>query len=212
MAPKPIFATIACRPSLYAVSMDASEEIKLDLPQAGFGQRVDADAALEGVFRAQYPRLIGLLARVTCDRAKAEELASEAFCKLAKRPVLFRPGNNLEGWLYRTAMNLGLDSLKIDLRRRRHEQAAAIEAAHASTKHPSPLDDLLRAEQQQRVRTVLSGLREQSARVLLLRNTGFSYRELARVLDLNPASVGKLLVRSMAEFEQRYREMYGGKP
>ncbi|HLX00443.1 MAG TPA: hypothetical protein VKR82_17525 [Candidatus Acidoferrales bacterium] len=75
--------------------MDASEDIKLDLPRVGFGGRAEAESALEDVFRAQYPRLINLLVRVTSDRAKAEELASEVFCKLAKRPVLFRPGNNL---------------------------------------------------------------------------------------------------------------------
>jgi DNA-directed RNA polymerase specialized sigma24 family protein len=46
------------------------------------------------------------------------------------------------------------------------------------------------------------------ARLLLLRNTGFSYRELAQVLEVNPASIGKLLLRSMAEFEQKYKEMY----
>jgi RNA polymerase sigma-70 factor (ECF subfamily) len=190
--------------------MDASEDIKLDLPHVGFGGRAEAESALEDVFRAQYPRLINLLIRVTSDRAKAEELASEVFCKLAKRPVLFRPGNNLEGWLYRTAMNLGLDALKIDLRRRRKEQAAATEATRSAGNGSSPLDDVLRGEQRHRVRGILAALRPEAARVLLLHHAGFSYRELARVLEMNPASVGKLLLRSRAEFEKKYREKYEG--
>ncbi len=190
--------------------MDASEDIKLDLPQVGFGGRAEAESALEDVFRAQYPRLINLLVRVTSDRAKAEELASEVFCKLAKRPVLFRPGNNLEGWLYRTAMNLGLDALKIDLRRRRKEQAAATEATRSAGNGSSPLDDVLRGEQRRRVRGILAVLRPEAARVLLLHHAGFSYRELARVLEMNPASVGKLLLRSRAEFEKKYREQFKG--
>jgi len=190
--------------------MDASEDIKLDLPRVGFGGRAEAESALEDVFRAQYPRLINLLVRVTSDRAKAEELASEVFCKLAKRPVLFRPGNNLEGWLYRTAMNLGLDALKIDLRRRRKEQAAATEATRSAANGSSPLDDVLRGEQRRRVRGILAALRPEAARVLLLHHAGFSYRELARVLEMNPASVGKLLLRSRAEFEKKYREQFKG--
>lgn len=189
--------------------MNAGEDIKLELPQVGIGRRTEADAALEDVFRAQYPRLISVLARVTSDRAQAEELASEVFCKLAKRPALFRPGNNLEGWLYRAAMNLALDNLKAGARRRRHEDAAALENIRESSRSSaSPLDDLLRAEQRGNVRAVLAELKPICARLLLLRNTGFSYRELAQVLEVNPASIGKLLLRSMAEFEQKYKEMY----
>jgi RNA polymerase sigma factor (sigma-70 family) len=191
------------------VDMNAGGEIKLELPQVGIGRRIEADAALEDVFRAQYPRLISVLVRVTSDRAQAEELASEVFCKLAKRPALFRPGNNLEGWLYRAAMNLALDNLKAGARRRRHEDAAAVENVRESSRtSASPLDDVLRAEQQRNVRAVLTELKPNCARLLLLRNAGFSYRELAQVLEMNPASVGKMLLRSMAEFEQKYREMY----
>jgi len=189
--------------------MSAGEDIKLELPQVGIGRRIGADAALEDVFRAQYPRLISVLTRVTSDRAQAEELASEVFCKLAKRPALFRPGNNLEGWLYRAAMNLAFDTLKAGARRRRHEEAAAIEnVRESSNSSGSPLDEVLRAEQARNVRAVLAGLKPICARLLLLRNAGFSYRELAQVLEINPASIGKLLLRSMAEFEQKYREMY----
>jgi len=189
--------------------MNAGEDIKLELPQVGIGSRTEAESALEIVFRAQYPRLISVLARVTSDRAQAEELASEVFCKLAKRPVLFRPGNNLEGWLYRAAMNLALDNLKARARRRRHEEAAAVESVRGSAGWSgSPLDEVLRAEQQRNVRSVLAGLKPACARLLLLRNAGFSYRELAQILEMNPASIGKMLLRSMAEFEQKYREMY----
>jgi RNA polymerase sigma-70 factor, ECF subfamily len=191
------------------VEMNAGEDIKLELPQVGLGSRTEAESALETVFRAQYPRLISVLARVTSDRGQAEELASEVFCKLAKRPVLFRPGNNLEGWLYRAAMNLAFDTLKAGARRKRHEEAAAVESVRGTANSSgSPLDEILRAEQQRNVRSVLSGLKPACARLLLLRNAGFSYRELAQILEMNPASIGKMLVRSMAEFEQKYREMY----
>ncbi len=189
--------------------MSAVEEIKLELPQVGIGRRTEADAALEDVFRAQYPRLICVLTRVTSDRAQAEELASEVFCKLAKRPALFRPGNNLEGWLYRAAMNLALDNLKASARRRRHEKAAAVESVREFPRTSgNPLDDVLREEQQRNVRAVLAELKPVCARLLLLRNAGFSYRELAQVLEMNPASIGKMLLRSMSEFERKYREMY----
>jgi len=192
--------------------MNAGEDIKLELPHLRFGRRTETESALEDAFRGQYPRLISVLSRVTSDRAQAEELASEVFCKLAKRPALFRPGNNLEGWLYRAAMNLAFDRIKASARRRRHEEAAAVEAGRSEpSSSENPLEGVLRAEQQRNVRAVLSVLKPVCARLLLLRNSGFSYRELAQVLEINPASIGKLLLRSMTEFEQRYREMYGVK-
>ncbi len=168
-----------------------------------------AHPSLEDVFRLQYPRVVGLLARITGDRARAEELASEVFCRLSSRPALFRPGSNLDGWLRRTAVNLGLDALRMESRRRRHEQAAGAEAARISGA-PDPLVDVLRAEQRTRVKAVLAALKPVSARLLLLRHAGLSYGELADALEIKPSSVGTLLARATADFERRYRSMYGG--
>jgi RNA polymerase sigma factor (sigma-70 family) len=153
-----------------------------------------------------------LLSRLTSDRGRAEELASEVFCKLAKRPTLFRPGNNLEGWLYRTAMNLGLDSLKMDLRRRTNERAASMDSTITHQTSDGPLDDLLRAEQRIKVRRVLGSLKPESARALILHHAGFSYREISRVIGMNPVSIGKLLLRSRMEFEKKFRQLYEVKP
>jgi len=193
-------------PAVVCISVDASEEIPLSFcPKA----RAAAAASLEDIFRLQYPRLVGVLARITSDRGRAEELASEVFSRLASRPALFRPESNMGGWLYRTAVNLGLDALRVEARRRRNEQAAGAEIArHAST--GDPLSDVLRSEQRARVRAVLATLKPVSAKLLLLRHAGFSYGELADTLAIKPASVGTLLARAAAEFEKKYRSLHGG--
>jgi RNA polymerase sigma factor (sigma-70 family) len=185
--------------------VDGSEQIPLTLPRPAI------DAVLADVYRAQYPRLVSLLIRITGDRGQAEELASDALCRLSARPALLRPGGNLEAWLYRTAMNLGLDALKAQSRRTRHERAAAVETMRTA-RGGDPLDDLIRAERQQRVRCVLAALKPREAELLLLRHAGFSYQEAAEVLKINPASIGKLLTRSTAEFERKYSEWYGSEP
>jgi RNA polymerase sigma factor (sigma-70 family) len=199
--------SITCHiPNLHVVSIsvDASEEISLQADG-----RSEARPALEDVFRLHYPRLVSLLARMTGDRGRAEDLASEVFCRLSSRPVLFRPENNLAGWLHRTAVNLGLDTLRMEARRRRHEQAAGVERARVSNTG-DPLADVLRAEQKARVQAVLAALKPVAASLLLLRHAGLSYAELADALRLNTTSVGKLLARASAEFEKKYRSMYGG--
>ena len=52
-------------------------------------------------------------------------MAAEAFLKLSKRPALFRPNCNLPRWLYRTAMNLALDMIRAETRRKRREKDAS---------------------------------------------------------------------------------------
>lgn len=166
------------------------------------------EIALEQVFRLHYPRLVGLLARITGDRGRAEELAAEVFCRLSGRPALFGQGTNLDGWLHRTAVNLGLDCLRMEARRRKNEQAAGVEITRAGGAG-GPLDDLLRSEERTRVKRVLTALKPSSANLLLLRHAGMSYAQLAEALQIRRASVGKLLARATADFERRYRSLYG---
>jgi RNA polymerase sigma-70 factor (ECF subfamily) len=51
---------------------------------------------------------------------------------------------------------------------------------------------------------VLRQMKERDAQLLILRHSGLSYREIAAALDVAPGSVGTLLARAEAEFEQRY--------
>ncbi len=160
----------------------------------------------DGVFRAHYPRVVGLLARLTGDRGEAEEIASDVFCKLARRG----PAGDEDPapWLYRVASNAGLDALRSGARRRRREETAAAERLRAEHQ-PSALEDVLREERRARVREILAGLKPRDAQLLMLRAEGLAYKELAEALGIHGASVGTLLARAEAEFERRYRSRYG---
>ena len=175
--------------------VDGSEQITL-------GWRGPAsDARIEEAYRAHYQRLVRILVRITGSRGHAEELASEALCRLSTE-------ENVEAWLFRTAINLGFNALKAQSRRTRHERDAGIEIVRTA-QAGDPLDDVLRAERQQHVRNVLAQMKPRDAQLLLLRHEGFSYQETASILKLNPASVGKLLARAMAEFKSKYSKYYG---
>jgi RNA polymerase sigma-70 factor (ECF subfamily) len=162
----------------------------------------------EDLFLAHYARIVAILRRMLGDHARAEDLANEVFLKLYRRPLSRDSGGNVPGWLYRTATNLGIDTLRSLARRNRYEQ----EAARAENKNQiaeNAFDQALRTERQQRVRTVLAELKPAQAQLLLLRAFGHTYKELADSLAIEPGSVGTLLVRAEGAFEQRYRELYG---
>jgi RNA polymerase sigma-70 factor (ECF subfamily) len=51
-------------------------------------------------------------------------------------------------------------------------------------------------------------MRPREAKLLLLRHSGLSYKELALVLNLAPGSVGTLLTQAKRSFAQKYRHAF----
>jgi RNA polymerase sigma-70 factor (ECF subfamily) len=183
-------------------SSAAAKAGETSVTPAGF-----TDAHFDELFLAHYAQITAILFRVVGDWGQAEELASEAFLKLYRQPLPQVANSNVGGWLYRTAMNLGIDALRSSARRKRYEQAAVHAEAHPAAE--DAFDQLLRAENQQRVRAVLAELKPEQAQLLVLRASGHSYKELAQILDVQPGAIGTRLIRAEAAFEKRYREMYG---
>jgi RNA polymerase sigma-70 factor, ECF subfamily len=162
----------------------------------------------ETLFVKHYPRIVGILRRIVGDHGRAEDLASEVFLKLYIRPVPGETDRNVGGWLYRTATNLGIDALRATARRSRLEQAAGKDAGPNKATE-NGFERMARGEREQRVRTVLAEMKPAQAQLLLLRASGDSYKDLSGALEIDAESVGTLLVRAEAAFEQRYRELFG---
>jgi RNA polymerase sigma-70 factor (ECF subfamily) len=159
------------------------------------------------IFREHYPRAVAVLARLTGDRAQAEEIAADVFCKISQRGPLGIAGDPAP-WIYRVATNAGLDALRSATRRRRREDEAGAETVRVADSETA-LDDVLRRERCARVRETLGDLKPRDAQLLLLRAEGLAYRELAEAIGVQPGSVGTLLARAEAEFERRFRARYG---
>jgi RNA polymerase sigma-70 factor (ECF subfamily) len=70
-----------------------------------------------------------------------------------------------------------------------------------------PAEILAQKEERRLVRLALAQMNERQSQLLILRHSGFAYKEIAEALDLAPASIGPLLVRAEREFEKRYRAL-----
>jgi RNA polymerase sigma-70 factor, ECF subfamily len=164
----------------------------------------------EQIFLSTYPRLVAILRRMLGDSGRAEEIANEAFLKLHSTVLPPAIRSNVPGWLYRTAMNLGIDELRA---RNRHTPLAreASDAVSASSRPEDGLQRILRSERQQRVRLALSKLKPEWSQILFLRASGYSYKEIAAHLEIPAASVGTMLIRAEAGFEKCYLELFGAK-
>ena len=76
----------------------------------------------------------------------------------------------------------------------------------AESTEAGPLNDLVVRERIAEVRAVLATMKLEKAQLLLLRQSGLSYREIAAALRINAASVGTMLVRAETEFATLYRK------
>jgi RNA polymerase sigma-70 factor (ECF subfamily) len=159
-------------------------------------------AAFEAVFYQYYTRVYAVLFRLVGDPAEAEDLALETFWKLWQQPPT--RAENLGGWLYRVATRLGYNALRAAKRRGRYEEAAG--EALGPNGGADPAGEAERALERARVRAILGRMPERDARLLILRHSGLSYREIATALGVSPNSVGTLLARAEAEFERLYSE------
>src|SRR5262245_33642089 len=86
------------------MSVDASSEAVVEMNSRA------ADFDLGTIFHAQYARVARVIAGVTRDRARAEELAVDVFLKWSRHPKAH--GKEAEGWLYRTAIRTALNELR----------------------------------------------------------------------------------------------------
>ena len=163
----------------------------------------DDQISLDAIFRAQYGRVVRIIAKVIRDPGHAEELAVEVFLKWSRNPLAKGPKS--EGWLYRTAVRMALDELRREARRARFDGVLAL------TQPPTPEELHAATQEQNKVRAVLAALPRRKGELLLLRSQGLNYEQLASALDLNPASVGTILSRAQMAFRKEYLKRYGDK-
>ena len=157
-------------------------------PPAGGGVRAD----LEQVFRAAYPRVVAVAARVLGSRHEAEDVAQEVFLAFGRSSV---PAGEAAGWLSVAAAHTALNHLRSGRRRAAREEAAGEGIRHDGVR-ADVADDVVTRDERRRVREALARLPRRQAVALVLRHSGLSYADVAAALDLSPGSVGTTVRRA----------------
>lgn len=127
---------------------------------------------------------------------KCEDLTQETFLKFyleLKKEIVF---DNPRAWLYKVYLNL--------FRTNQQNKRDFFVNQESRIAEPStdPDEELIHTEKQEIVFGMLKKMNEKDREILLLYNKGFSYSEIAEVLEINPASVGKTLVRAIEKFKE----------
>ncbi|WP_084080371.1 RNA polymerase sigma factor [Edaphobacter aggregans] len=163
-----------------------------------------------GILIAQYHQpLYSLIARSLTDPADAPDVTQEVFIKVFRSIRGFHGESSLRTWLYRIALHEASNQRRWWSRHKRQEltidssgESAESDddgvplAATLPDRRDSPFDCAAQAEVRERVETALRELPEAFRTVVVLREIeGFSYEEIAEILNVNIGTVKSRLTR-----------------
>jgi RNA polymerase sigma factor (sigma-70 family) len=151
---------------------------------------------VERLFEAHHDAIYRYLVGLTGDPDLAADLAQETFIRWVDR----QPDHeNPRAWLYTVATNLLRDHGRVGARRLTLLQNAE-ETVAMGDRTPGPDGDLEAGEARRLVRKALDELSVKERTLLLMQQEGFTHREMAEAIDVNPKSVGILLSRALRRF------------
>jgi RNA polymerase sigma factor (sigma-70 family) len=135
--------------------------------------------------------------RLTGDPDMAEDVAQESVWRFVRADQETRV-RAPRSWLYRTATNLVRDQARHEAMLQR--KAVPVDAETVAT----PEHELERRETIRQVRAVLERLSPRDRELLILRESGFRYREIADVIGVKAQSVPVLAARALERFRVAY--------
>jgi RNA polymerase sigma-70 factor (ECF subfamily) len=149
--------------------------------------------------------LFGAAMRLTRNRADAEDLLQETFLRAYRGYGRFEEGTNLRAWLYRILTNTFINSYRAKQRRPGESDLADVEDLYlyrrlggleASQRGRSAEDELMDLLTEGEVKDAIEALPEQFRMAVLLADVeGFSYKEIAEILDVPIGTVMSRLHR-----------------
>lgn len=171
-------------------------------------------SAYDRLMQRYEKRVYALCFRMAGNQDDAADLAQEAFLKAFRALPSFNGQAQFSTWLYRIVTNTCLDERRRQARRPQlfsldkplnteDGQLALTLLAEAS----DPLATALSQETEIEIRTLLSMLPAEQRIVLVLRDMeGYSYDEIARMLNLNGGTVKSRLNRARRKLRELYLE------
>jgi len=147
--------------------------------------------------------------RMTRNAEDAEDLVQETYLKAYRYYDKFTEGTNLKAWLFRILKNTFINSYRKKQSEPLRSAFADIEdsfesqiSSEAKGRLPNPEEDILADVLDEDVQRALEDLPEDYRMVVLLADLeGFSYQEIAEILDIPPGTVMSRLYRARRRLE-----------
>lgn len=153
--------------------------------------------SFDEIFRRYHTEVYRYVQRLIGEREEAADITQETFRRLLEADE--RP-DDVKAWLVTVALNQVRDRAR--KRSRRRELASGEDLLPDGPERPDQAYD--RRERQSEARRALNALDPRDRKMLLLKEEGFKYREIAEMIGVKTGSVGTMLARALKEFEEAY--------
>jgi RNA polymerase sigma-70 factor (ECF subfamily) len=155
---------------------------------------------VEAAYTEQQPMLVRYLTQATRDADTAQDLAQEAFLRLAREIEAGRQPNDLGAWLRKVAANLAVS-------RGRHLQVIDRHAGRLPrpSEPANPEEIVVKGELAAAVGDVLALLSGTERRALVLAANGYGSIEIAASVGRSPGATRTLLCRARSKIREGVR-------
>jgi RNA polymerase sigma-70 factor (ECF subfamily) len=156
---------------------------------------------LERTFAEQHGPLTRYATRLLGDPDRARDVVQDTFMKLMAQPTEAINGHAVE-WLFTVCRHRALDVLRKEGRMRRFDVG---QAERVTGTDPRPGRLLEHAETQATVLRMIDRLPPNQQEVVRLKfQSGFSYKEIARITSLSVSNVGFLIHTAVARLRTEF--------
>jgi len=150
--------------------------------------------------------------RMTRSEAEAEDLVQETYIKAFRHRDQFTPGTNLKAWLFRILTNTFINQYR---RKATRPETTVLDDVEESilyrhmrnvspgSSSPDPEAELIDNAVSSEVKEALEALPEKFRTTVLLDVEGFSYKEIAQMLDIPIGTVMSRLHRGRKFLQKR---------
>ena len=150
--------------------------------------------------------------RMTRSEAEAEDLVQETYIKAFRHRDQFTPGTNLKAWLFRILTNTFINLYRRKAARPETTELDDVDESilyrhmrdvSPGSASPDPEAELIDNTLSSEVKEALEALPEKFRTTVLLNVEGFSYKEIAQMLDIPIGTVMSRLHRGRKYLQKR---------
>jgi RNA polymerase sigma-70 factor, ECF subfamily len=176
--------------------------------------KAGSEEAFAWLIATYHQPIYSLIARTIPDGSDPADVTQEVFVKVYRGIAGFHGEASLRTWIYRIALHEASNQRRWWSRHRRQEVTIEVEVGNSGDgqqlclrdalvdEHESPFELAVQSEMRERIETALREIPEAFRGVVVLRDLeGFTYEEIAEILNVNLGTVKSRLMRGRAHLK-----------
>jgi RNA polymerase sigma factor (sigma-70 family) len=156
------------------------------------------------LFERYNKRIFNFLARLTMDRALAEDLTQNVFLRIIKYRNSYREGARFQSWIYQVARNVFSDHYQVH----KNKFSDFVDVEKVSDALYDTDDSDVLDEQERLLQRSMAKLSDEQRELLILtRFQHMKYEEVAAIMDTTVANIKVKVHRAILKLREHYFEL-----